>query len=350
MITRSRQSTRQAEMPAISQRLANLCATGTRLRSAGWVNPNEHAPGAFSLVRDHVQELSPSCIANRFREHAARQTLHVQIFGGNQPVLVYQRAREFVVKVRPLVANHNVGALQNLYRLTPTVRSFLSTDYLALCDSQFSLGDSIPTRVLNNHPVAECSKGRKANIHANGVCVQGQRLGLNITSEERVPSSSFTLDRERFDSPFYRPREFNFYEADSHNTKPRPLKRVPYLPQRETVKPLDRTEPGITRRPSSSNPPEERFKGLIYPFQRVHQREGGNVGYISPFGFNLHQLISLLKVTNGLAFQSPRVAPFLKRSVVKLATDRQVFIEGYFLPLGGINPVLKRMNHGDILT
>lgn len=164
MITIRRQSARQTKMPAILERLANLCATDARLRSASRVDLNKYTPGAFSLVRDHVQKLSPASIINRLCQHSRSQAFCIQILDRYQPKIINQATANFVVEVAPLRLYVAVGALQENDRLAPSIRALLTPRQSPLGDTQRGVPVPIVSRILNGRTVAKRGEVSQPNI------------------------------------------------------------------------------------------------------------------------------------------------------------------------------------------
>ena len=81
------------------------------------------------------------------------------------------------------------------------------------------------------------------------------------------------------------------------------LKRKTSLWVREAVIAVFPLKPGISRFLPIPHAPEERFHGLIYPFQHILQDLGVDLFVFFPDFFDLWQLISLIVVANGMFFR-----------------------------------------------
>src|SRR4051794_24815484 len=125
MIATSRQGASRAIVPTIHERFGHALPTNARLRRSAWVYLHQHSPGAFSLVREHLREGAPSRIVNRLGQYSTGETLYVQILDGDYAVLVDQLARQFVLKVSPLVPHVGVRALEQPHSLAPSVAALL---------------------------------------------------------------------------------------------------------------------------------------------------------------------------------------------------------------------------------
>lgn len=158
MITRSRQSAVQAQMPALRQSLADFCATSTYLRRAARIDLHHDTSSVSSFVREFENESRPSNIINRLREHSRSQTLYVQILDRDQAVLVDDLSRFFVMKVRALRPDMGVNLLEDNHSLASSSRALLTSRYAPLGDSQFLFSLSIVSRILNGASIAQSSE------------------------------------------------------------------------------------------------------------------------------------------------------------------------------------------------
>src|ERR1051326_3724643 len=165
MITIRRQAAVATQMPALRKRLADFCAASASLRSSAWINFHEHAPGTLSLVREHKKKVGPSGIVNRFSEHAARESFDVEIFDRDQAMLINNLSRFFMVEVTALIANVVMKSLKQQDGFASAIGIFLSTRYSSLQASEFCLGGSEPTRIVDRGSVTECGEGRQSDIN-----------------------------------------------------------------------------------------------------------------------------------------------------------------------------------------
>jgi hypothetical protein len=67
-ISRRDQSAFRANMLSIRKKFANCCATKTTLAGSRWMNLDQIAAGALSLVRDLMEEGRPADILHGFGE------------------------------------------------------------------------------------------------------------------------------------------------------------------------------------------------------------------------------------------------------------------------------------------
>src|SRR5438874_2744151 len=106
----------------------------------------------------------------------------------------------------------------------------------------------------------------------------------------------------------------------------------------DTVVPPERTEARETGLLAAPYPSEERLEGLIQPAE--HILAAGEVGQSEqpffPYGL---QLLGLVVVVDALAANFPSIAPFLKGSVVELASLVELVLEKPSLGLVGVQAV-----------
>lgn len=346
MITIRRQATRQTEMPTILERLANLCATDTRLRCSARVNFNQQSPGALSLVRKHVDKVRPSGVVNTFSEHSRSQSFDVQIFHGNQSVLVNKFSTQLVMEIGSLATDVDSRSLKNLNRFTSSVRAFLAPRYTPLCDPQSSLPFSIVPWIVYLRSVAHGGKVRQANIDTDSGRTKGQRLRFYLASEQRVPSSSLAFNSQRFDHAFDGPMHFDSHLPDLGKPEAVSAQCVSDLAKRDAVIATDRAKSWEPWRALHSlTAPEESLKRLVHTGERVFKYITTYRPHVIPNLSYRGELINLIKSTYRLAFNSPSVPAFLKSGVVKFAADRKRGLKGRGLRFGWINPVLKNLDH-----
>ena len=112
MIATLRQTTTRAKVPTLGERLGYSLPASTGLTRAAWVNLNELAPGAFSLVREFIQEGAPSRITNGLCRHTVGKALDIQVLSYNDAVVVGQCSRKFVLEVGALILDMFMLPLQ----------------------------------------------------------------------------------------------------------------------------------------------------------------------------------------------------------------------------------------------
>ena len=70
------------------------------------------------------KELRPSCIMNRLRQHAAGESLHVQIFYRNKAELIDQLAGFLVIEIRSLIEHLDVRPQKKPYCLAAAITAY----------------------------------------------------------------------------------------------------------------------------------------------------------------------------------------------------------------------------------
>src|SRR5207253_4343450 len=103
MISGSRQPTINALMPTLAQGLGYACPTETSLRRATRINLHDYPASFFRFAEQFVDEGRPSGIIDGLGEHSRCQAFDIQIFDGNQAVLINQRPRYLMVEISALV-------------------------------------------------------------------------------------------------------------------------------------------------------------------------------------------------------------------------------------------------------
>lgn len=333
-------------MPALAERLANLCATGARLTCASRVDFHKHAPSTFSLVREHEKEGRPPSIMYRLARTATRKCLDVQIFDGDKAVSVYDLSRFLVVEVPSLIANVVIPALQQQKGLTLSVRVFRAAANTPLESFQFGLSVPEPSRVLYGAAVACGSKGSNPNVNADRVWIKGQRLGITLHAKQRIPASRFPLNREGLDCAFKRTVQLDPDVADFREPDFVSLQRVPNLPKCNAVIACLRSESWVAWLLSILRSSKECTKGEVDALQYILKHVSVYVRNIFSRTFNLRQLKGLIEVRDRRAYHLPRISSFLKSSIIKLGAYCECAFQPFGLFWSGEDSVSKGLIHG----
>lgn len=342
MISIRRQSTAQAKVPALRQRLADFCATGARLRSSARINFHEHAPGAFGLVREHEKKVGPPCVIDGLRKHSARESLNVQILNSNQPIVINQLSREFVLKVGALALNARVNALQQEDGFISTFRASFTARESPLSDSQLSLRGSIPAWVFDCRPVGQGRERTKTNVNTDGIRREGQRRRFALSHEHRKPATGLALNCESLNVTGKRASDLDSDLTNLRDAELRSGKALPNLAQCKTGIPSARPKSRIARLLTLAHASVECLKRKIRTAQYSFQCAGVNPSNVGPDLSDAFQLKILIEPANMLTVQLPRVAPFLKGCVIQLTAQCKLFIQNLLLSLGWIDAVTVR--------
>ena len=135
-----------------------------------------------------VEEGTPAGIVYLFSEHAFGHALDVQVFDGDELVVVDDLASELVYEVGASVGNALVYLLEFPDSLSASVRSSGASGDLALRPSQAFLGALVPARVRYEVSGAEGGEVFEAYDADFRVCF-GQRFGLAFYAEADVPAA-----------------------------------------------------------------------------------------------------------------------------------------------------------------
>lgn len=351
MITRKRQPTVKTEMPALRQCLTYFRSASACLAGASWINFHKHAPSIFRFVREHKQKVRPPSIVDRLREHPARQSFDVQIFNGNQAVLINDLPRLFMVKVPALIANVVVKALKQNRSLAPAVRPFLSPLNPSLQASHLCLRGPKPTRVFYRSSIAQGGEAAQADINADHIGIERQRSGRALHYEQSKPPSSFTLHRESLNCAVKWSMQLDPNAANLRQAQPITRDGLSSLPKRHAVVAPGRSKTRVAWILRSFNAPKERLEREIDALQHVLKCREAHVRYVWPKRTDLFQLKILIEPANALALKSPSVAPLLQSSVVKLRANTQMLVEYPLLLFRWVDSIAKGFVQGaSILT
>lgn len=345
MISTSRQPASLAVVPTVGQRLANFYATETGLTRTRRVYLNKHTLGAFSLIRDHVQESPPASIVNTLGKTGSCQSLDVQILSRDQTVGVNHGTAQIVVKIRPLSAYQSMSRLKQHYRIPSALRASLTPRYAPLRYSQGAFGFPVIAGVGYLRSVAQGGEVGQSDIDPDHVRIEWQWLGFYIAREQCKPVPALALNGERLNSSVKWSMEVNSHGSDLRYSQSVSLYYDTNLAQRKTIVPSERAKSRIPRPFTAFHTTKKPLKRLIYTPDHVFQCLSVQGRYIWARLSYIRQLINLIEATYGFAFKSPSVAPLLKRGVVKFAANRKLRTHYLNLMFGGIDPKLESLDH-----
>lgn len=318
MITICGQATPRTLMPALAEGFRRVRSAGACLTRATRVNLHELSASVFSFVGNQVEKGSPSGIPDRLRQHSTGKSLDVQIFDGNQAVIINQPTTNLVVKVCALVANVKVRALQKLNGFTSVIATFLSSGNLALCASQFRLGFSVPVWIVNLYSVAQSGECGQTNINADLFNRRGQRFWRAFNRKANVPASGFALDRDSLDSSLNGTMQLDLDESDALQAQFEVSQLAPVAIRRvcdavETRMRLEARESGFL---FCFDATKESLERLVNAAQHI-LTAGGTGEFCVSCRANLRQLFRLGVVVDALAVDAPRIPALLQRGVVE---------------------------------
>lgn len=320
-------------------RLAYLRPAGTCLTCAAWIDFHQNAGGAFSLLRDLIDEASPSGIINRLAKPAASQSLNVQIFNSDQAVGVYNLARFLVMKVSALIADVIMPTLKNQHGLTSPIRSLLTSRNTPLQSPQFCLCVSKKARIFNNTTIAQGCERTQPNVYADHAGSEWERLHVTLNSEDRKPAPRLALNRERLNRSINWPMQFYANPADLRQPQLIPSESMSDLPKNDAVVSTRRTESRIAWFLAAFNAPEKRLERKVDVLKGAFKHLGVYRCYVFSDLLNVRELDGLVKERDRLTFTQPCVTSLLNRCVVKLTAQRKSLIQCLDLLYGRINPV-----------
>ncbi len=337
-------------MPSLAESFRRVRSTETCLRCAACVNLNQVTTSVFSFVRDLIQKGRPSGIVNAFGKHSTCQAFNVQVLDSDNSEVRHQPMTDFVVKVRALVSDVRVCAPKKLNGFPATVRAFLATGNFALRLAECGLCRSGVARVINLCAIGERGKRSQADIYADAGSGDRQRLCFTLDRETGVPTSGFTLNRERLRSAFKRTMQFDFDFADFRQTQMRAVERKSELRIGERVVACAGTEAWESDARASRfrlplHPSKERFERLVNSVQRVLQYLRVDAAQLRSDFFNLDKLRALSGEVDACTVDAPRIAPFLQSRVIEFLARAKRPFEQSGLLLSGIDSVLKSLSH-----
>ena len=178
----------------------NSTAARACLRCAPGVNEHHQPTSMRSFVGGELHELTPGYIRYTAADGLAPIDLHalnVQVFKGNELVLIDQLARLLVRKVFAPVGRTFVGMAKGTNYLAALRTAFGKLLLLALQAGNIPLVLFHPTLAGNLLAVTQESKGGQAKVHTDNVRSRFKRLGLNFAGETRIPvANTISPDRQ----------------------------------------------------------------------------------------------------------------------------------------------------------
>jgi hypothetical protein len=153
----------------------------------------------FGFVGELINEGRPTGIIDRFCEPAARQSLDVQIFDGDESIAVDQTTCELMLNIRPLVADMSLRDLKQPDGFTASSTIAASSPNPALGATRLRFRLLSMARIRDGGPVAQRREVRQPDVDADSLGRQGQRRWCHLNTETGEPFGGFALDRQRLD-------------------------------------------------------------------------------------------------------------------------------------------------------
>lgn len=191
---------------------------------------------------------------------------------------------------------------------------------------------------------SQSGKVSQPNVHADHVRVEGQRLRLNLASENREPSFRFAPYRQGFNFPVNRTVQFNLNVPNVRQSQLVSVKSISNLTKRHRVITLDRSKTWITRA-ALLGATKKPLKRKVYTLCNVLQDKRTHLCYIRTRLLDVRQLTILIKPRNRFTLKFPRFASLLKRGVVKLRAYGKVLAKSFCLPLSWVNSIAINLEH-----
>lgn len=144
-------------------------ALRARLGGTARVDLDELASGAFSLVANHLDELPPRGVVNFFGQHAASETLDVQVFDGDPTEAIDKLPALFVQEVPARISDVRLMLRDSELALATHLRAPLATGKGALKAAE--LGGVAPrdARAVDGLAVAHRNETRQPEVDTNRV-------------------------------------------------------------------------------------------------------------------------------------------------------------------------------------
>lgn len=344
MISLGRQTTRRALVPPLAKRLRHACPAETSLRCTRRIDLNKLSTGPFCLVASEVEELSPSSIRNTFGkavipDHAR----NIQILDSNQAVIVDKPTADIMVEVYALLCNMRVRSLKQLHSLTPAIRTFLSSGYLALSNAKFLLRFPVIARIVNLCSIGKRSERSKAHVNPYLLSARQQRLRFTLTGKQSEPATRLTLDCERFSYALNWSVKFDFNLADFQDPQFISAKNsFQSLTEGDAVVAAIGAESWIARLLLSLDAAKESVKRKGYSLEYILKNADSYLRELFSHGFNAYELAGLIKVGNAFTVNTPSITSLLESSVKKFAAKRKRLFQANGLSFCWVDSKLKR--------
>jgi len=330
-ITRSKQTTRSADVFSVGERLAHCGSADACLTRTARVYLYQIAPSVFGFVRNLSEKGSPCSIVNRLGEHAASQAFDIQVFDNNRSEILNQPERQTMLELVPLIPDSSVNFLEQCNRFTPTLRAFLAARNLSLRSTKTRLSLLIETRIRNGRIVSECREVFEANINSDCVVERRQRFGFAFEREADVPLAALALHRDGLNLARNGAVQFHFDYSDALHAEHVAVQAdaIAVTGKRNAVEATTRFESRIARFFVTLHSAEERLEGLVHAAENILAARKVRQTQITRSADFL-QLIRLRVVVDGDAL-FPRSAAFLQSTIVQAAGFAQLPVECFRL-------------------
>lgn len=345
MITIYDSTTAPAVMNAHRERLTDFCPTDTCLTCATRIDFHHQPTSILRFAGQYIYESRYRDIEHRFAQPATGKPFDVQIFDRNQAVSVNKFATFFVMKVATLVADVIVKSLEQQRSLSSSIGALCSARNTPLQAAEFGLCGSEPFWIFDLSSIAQRGEVVNAGVNADHIRIEGQRLDFAVNTEYGEPSVGLSLYCQSLDLAFERTVKLDPHVPNLRETQPISRDSVSDLSQCDAVITLCGSKARVSRLLAILHPTEKGTERKLDSFKHVLKGLRVYSGHVFAVRSNLFQLQILIEPGDGLAPHLPSIAPFLKRCVVKLATDGKLLAQNLFLSLCGIETVAISLNH-----
>ena len=335
-----------ARVNTVSKSFRNIrqaSALGTHLRSVVGVDPDKLPTSILYFVGELGKEHPPTRIVDRTSEHPPGQSFDVQILDSDKSVVIGQLPAEFMMKIRPLVADVSVSLLEQPDSLPSPDATLLTPGDLPLNTAQISQSSSEITGIVYQFAIGEGGEGIKTYVNANRTRRRYKVRHIDNHTETGIPLPSITLQRQRFNVSSDRAVHLQFDSADSLHFYPACFGQVTAVSlgwKTVAVKSVPGLETGIACFFTCLNPAEESLKCFVNPPE--HVLAGGVIGEGKvariPYFFKLAGLVVVIK-TNLL--HPPRLTSLLKRSIIQGTGFPKLVLKGNHLFSVWIKAIFK---------
>lgn len=340
-------------MSANTQNLFNSdSAGGAVLRCVRSIHFDQPSPGTFSLVRQFVNERTPTRVRYLFRKRTPDHPGNVKFFDRNQVVMSDQVSRKFVLKIASLVSDFVVDTPEHRGCFTPSIRPFLSPGDFARCNSKFLLSGFVVSPVIYLRSIGEGCERFDANIDADRRPGRLKDLFWHIIARnDCIPFCSFTLRDNFLYLSFDRSRKFDLEVTNEGKIQFAISEAVTSSVVDDRVKECLPFEAWVAWFLSGLDTAKERLECLIYFSDSLADCPLRNCLIVGVQDVsNLGNLVYLIEAGDANTVQVPSVSTFLQGGIVKITEKIKGIFEALLLNLRGVDSVLIGKPHKLIIA
>jgi len=158
-----------------------LSAVAARLGCSSRIDFNNPATSIPSLVAEHLDEVSPTCIINVFCEMMImNHSVDAEFLNGDETVLVGNRPALLVHEIRPLVGDFVVNSCGLEDCLSSVIGAFALPAQSSLVSGEPLFGFDQESGILDSDSVGQCGEVLKTDIDADFALDGYMLFGLDI--------------------------------------------------------------------------------------------------------------------------------------------------------------------------